>query len=127
MLKVFRDKIFVQFLWGFMGLHLLNISIDAADQNPQHIPEDLSINDQESILEVVFEQLLEFENLFIEFDDNDNEDLNNIKIVKPDFSLFKATSNHLFKFLFVQQHVFPEYLFFLAQRVIPIDSPPPEN
>ncbi|UTW68277.1 hypothetical protein KFE94_13080 [bacterium SCSIO 12643] len=110
-----------------MGLHLLNISIDAADPNPQHIPEDLSINDQESILEVVFEQLLEFENLFIEFDDNDNEDLNNIKIVKPDFSLFKATSNYLFKFSFAQQHVFPEYLFFLAQRVIPIDSPPPEN
>lgn len=66
-----------------MGVYLLNISVDTADQNPQYIPEDLSINDQESIIEIVFEQILGYDNAFKEYDDNDREDHNkktNLKI-----------------------------------------------
>ncbi len=57
-----------------MGLYLINISVDPADPKPNHIPEDLSINDQESIIEFAIEKLLGFENAIDEHDDHDTED-----------------------------------------------------
>ena len=45
-----------------MGIYLLNISVDTKDPHPEYIPEDLSINDQESIVEIVVEKILGFEN-----------------------------------------------------------------
>lgn len=62
-----------------MGLYMLNISVDTADPNPQHIPEDLTFNDQESIIEVILEQILGYENAIQEYDDNDTEDHNTKK------------------------------------------------
>ena len=58
MLSQIRNSVFTKILWGLMGLYLLNISVDTADPNPEHIPEDLSINDQESIVEIVVEKIL---------------------------------------------------------------------
>lgn len=66
-----------------MGIYLLNISVDIADPNPEYIPEDLSINDQESIVEIIVEQVLGYEDAIKEYDDNDSEDHNrktNLKI-----------------------------------------------
>ena len=57
-----------------MGLYLFNLSVDTSDPNPRHIPEDLSINDQESMVELVAEQILGMEDAFEEFDDTDSED-----------------------------------------------------
>ena len=67
-----------------MGLYLLNISVDTADPHPDHIPEDLSFNDQESIVEIVAEKILGFENAIDEYDDHDTEDHNKKKNVKID-------------------------------------------
>ncbi len=68
-----------------MGLYLLNISVDATDPNADHLPEDLSINDQESIIEIVLEQILGFEDAIKEYDDHDPEDHNKKSNVKVDF------------------------------------------
>ena len=57
-----------------MSLFLLNISVDTADFNPNFISEDLSLNDQESIIEIIVEQVLGYEDAFMEYDDNDRED-----------------------------------------------------
>lgn len=67
-----------------MGMYLLNISVDPADPNPQYIPEDLSINDQESIIEIVVEQLLGFDDAFEEFDDHDTQEHSKKGLVKID-------------------------------------------
>lgn len=69
-----RHSIFTRLFWGLMGLYLLNISVDAVDPYPDYIPEDLSVNDQESIVEIVVEEILGYEDAIDEFDEHDNED-----------------------------------------------------
>jgi hypothetical protein len=73
MFQRIRHSTFVKFLWAFMGLYFLNISVDTADANPNYIAEDLSFNDQESIVEIVVEKILGFENAIEEQDDPDTE------------------------------------------------------
>ena len=67
-----------------MALYLLNISVDMADPMPRFVPEDLSYNDQESIVEIVVEQLLGYEDAFEEFDDADSSDQNSKTPIKID-------------------------------------------
>ncbi|PKQ46158.1 hypothetical protein [Confluentibacter flavum] len=78
-----RNNTTVRFLWGFMALYFLNISVDTVDPYPNYIAEDLSFNDQESIVEIIVEQVLGFENAIEEHDDPDTEEhteKNNLKI-----------------------------------------------
>ncbi len=74
MLGYIRNSIFSEVFCGLLGLYLLNISIDAVDSTPSHIAEDLSINDQESIIELVIEKILGYGDVFKEHDDPDTED-----------------------------------------------------
>ena len=76
MFKLFQQKGFVQIFWLFMSLYLLNISVDSPDYFSNSISEDLSFNDQESIVEIVVEQVLGYENAIKEYDDNDTEEHN---------------------------------------------------
>ncbi|APY12722.1 hypothetical protein BWZ22_00320 [Seonamhaeicola sp. S2-3] len=54
-----------------MSLHILNISVDAPDVKPDYIPEDLGYNDMESVVEIVLEQILGFEDAIPEQEDDD--------------------------------------------------------
>lgn len=63
---------------------MLNISVDTADPKPEHIPEDLTFNDQESIIEIVVEKILGYEDAIKEYDDNDMEDHTSKTPVKID-------------------------------------------
>lgn len=76
-----------------MGVFLLNISIDTPDPNPDYIPEDLSINDQESIVELVVEQFLGFEDAFKEYDDHDAEGQHFKKHLKIDLAVYQRLQN----------------------------------
>jgi hypothetical protein len=67
-----------------MGIYLLNICVDTADPAPPYIPEDLSINDQESIVEFVIEIILGLDNAIEEYDDHDREDHSKKSNVKLD-------------------------------------------
>lgn len=51
---------------------MFNLSIDAPDRETPGQPEDLSINDIESIVELVAEQLLGIENFLPEHDESDD-------------------------------------------------------
>lgn len=73
-----------------MALYLLNISVDPADPNPDHIPEDLSFNDQESIVELVVEKVLGFEDAIKEYDDHDTENHSKKKNVKVDLVVHES-------------------------------------
>lgn len=110
-----------------MGLYLLNISVDTADPNPEHIPEDLSINDQESIVEFIVEKVLGFEDAIKEYDDNDTEDHNKKKNVKIDLYVHEIvadkTDNNQF---FERKELFPDNEARLTKGFNEIDYPPPQ-
>lgn len=89
-----KNSTFIKVFWGVMGLYLLNISVDPADPNPDHIPEDLSFNDQESIVEIIVEKIMGFEHAFEEYDDHDSEDHNKKNNVKIDLTVQSTTGTN---------------------------------
>lgn len=110
-----------------MAIYLLNISVDTTDPNPEYIPEDLSFNDQESIVEIVLEKVLGFENALKEYDDHDTEDVNKKKNVKIDLSVQEivsenTTKNHFFEI----KRLFAAYEACLTKGFTEIDCPPPK-
>jgi hypothetical protein len=56
-----------------MALHIFNISVDMPDANPDSEPEDLTINDQETIVELVLEKCIGIENAIEEHDEPGDE------------------------------------------------------
>ena len=109
-----------------MGLYLLNISVDTADPYPEHIPEDLSFNDQESIVEIIIEKVLGYENAIAEYDDHDTEDHKKKSNVKTDLSVCLITSYKSIPLFFKERKQrFLDYEACLASGFVEIDSPPP--
>ena len=127
MISQIRNSVFTKILWGLMGLYLLNISVDTADPNPEHIPEDISINDQESIIEIVVEKILGYENAIEEYDDNDTEEHNKNTNVKIDLTNHYTTEIDLHKEsrITIRQN-FPDLNTFLANGFQKLDIPPPK-
>jgi hypothetical protein len=110
-----------------MGLYLLNISVDTADPNPEHIPENLSINDQESIVEIVVEKILGYENAIKEYDDHDTEDHNKKANVKIDLTTHSIVDNALNQsFSETTRHKFPVHNTYLTNGFQKLDIPPPK-
>ncbi len=110
-----------------MALYLLNISVDPADSNPAHIPEDLTINDQESIVEIIVEQILGYENAIKEYDDHDTEDHDKKKNVKIDLLVYQAKTNADAHREFIEKkEPYPYYEDRLTNGFKEIDSPPPK-
>ena len=110
-----------------MGLYLLNISVDTADPNPEYIPEDLSFNDQESIVEIIVEMVLGFEDAFKEYDDHDTEDHNKKKGEKIDLLVHETRANRTVNKQFIgRKGPFPDHEALLTNGFNEIDSPPPK-
>ena len=63
----------IRIFWGLIALYMLNICVDSPDLFPNQ-PENLNINDQESVIELVVEQVLDLGDVIPEYDDNDTED-----------------------------------------------------
>lgn len=75
-----------------MALHLLNCSVDAPDVSGSWIPEDLAYNEQESVVEIVLEQMADLGDVIAEYDDDDSSDESSGKktvdyFVVPDYTL----------------------------------------
>lgn len=110
-----------------MGLYLLNISIDTTDPYPEYIPEDLSINDQESIVELFVEKILGYENAIKEYDDHDTENHNKKTIIKIDLSMHSIVNNSLNQlFIGAKKQKFPNYNTNLITGFKKLDIPPPK-
>lgn len=86
-LQTFRNTTFVSYFWGFMAMYFLNICVDASDIHHNAIPEDLSYNEQESIIELVVEKVFDLGDIFQEQDDEDPEDYGKKGVAKIDLSL----------------------------------------
>lgn len=110
-----------------MGLYLLNISVDAIDPQPAYLPEDLSFNDQESIIEIVLEQLLGFENAIEEYDDHDTEDNTEKKNIKVDFLVHPNHNSSLNQSLaLLKKAAISANDNQLSIGFLEVDSPPPK-
>ncbi len=69
-----RTNIIGKIICFLFALHILNVSVDPPDPEPEWVPEDLSVNEMESISEIICEQILHIDNAFPEQDDQDNAD-----------------------------------------------------
>lgn len=72
-MKFFRQHIIFKVFCCLFAIHIFNISVDMPDSNPDNIAEDLTINDQETFVELVLEQFIGIENAIEEHDEPGNE------------------------------------------------------
>lgn len=81
-----------------MALHILNCSVDTPDCQPENIPEDLTYNDMESVVEILLEQVLGINNAIAETDDNDTDGDNGLNLKKgQDFYFYQIPlKTHLY-------------------------------
>ena len=73
-MKQLRENLLIKNLWLGMAFFIFNFSIDAPDSFGDIVPENLNINDIESITELVLEDVLGIYNAIPEHDENDLED-----------------------------------------------------
>jgi hypothetical protein len=55
-MNFFRKTIISRIFCILMAVHIFNLSVDTKDAAPDCIAEDLSINDQETVVEIVLEK-----------------------------------------------------------------------
>jgi hypothetical protein len=66
-----RSGVFLRGLIAFMAVVFLNGVVDPPDLYSDAVAEDLSYNEMESVLEVFVECVLQYEDFFKEYDDDD--------------------------------------------------------
>ena len=128
MIRRIRQARFLQLFWGGMAVFLLNLSVDAPDPFPSFLPEDLTHNEQESITELIVEQLLGFDNAFVEYDDDDNEERNSKLTLKLDVVLPSASlPDRLLLRTRYERSPYPPYLRWPYPRYGEVAAPPPRS
>ncbi len=123
-MQVFRNTKILRYFSLIIGLVILNISVDSPDFNKK-FPEDLSLNDQESIVEIVIEKILGFEDAIPEYEDSDNEN----HLVKKNFSLDNYVLDKRPEFIFdvsLQKLLNSEYQHKYYNFYPEVTSPPPK-
>lgn len=79
-MKLLREHIIFRSFWLVFTLHILNCSVDTPDGTPSYQPEDLTINDIETIYELIAEKVLGFTNAVPEHDEPGDEDNKGLKV-----------------------------------------------
>ena len=111
-----------------MAFYLLNICVDNPDAQPNHIPEDLSFNDQESLIEIFVEKILGYENAIAEYDDHDPEEHNKSKKSRIDNFLPQDTlCKNPDQSKENRKQQFADLPGTLPRGYLEIDSPPPKS
>lgn len=124
MFSLIRNNIFIRIICGIFGIYLLNISVDPPDPNPEHIPEDLLFNDQESIVEIILEKVLGFDDIIREYDDNDYED--SVNKNKKNYVFYNEFySDAVSKIISKRNNLFPNNEDLFKEIFIDITIPPP--
>jgi len=95
-MKFIREHIAFRFLWLVMALNILNCSVDTPDAQPDNVPEDLTYNDMESIVEVLLEEVFDINNAIAEHDEPDDDNTSNFSLKKSvDFSYHQTKDKFL--------------------------------
>jgi len=72
-MKIIRSHIISKLLCLVMALHVFNCSVDMPDAQPDYIAENLSINDMESVVEILLEEVLNIKDAIAEHDEPDQD------------------------------------------------------
>lgn len=84
-MNFFRNHIVSKIFCFVFAMHIFNICIDTPDAQPDWMPEDLSVNDIESVVEFILEDVLKINNAIAEHDEADNQDGNTLEMKKANF------------------------------------------
>ena len=118
---------FGKFLWIFMAFYFLNCSVDAPDFQIFSQQENLKLNDQESIVELLIEKVLGFENAISEQDDVDCSPQKSMKkSISLDYFVFQDFNSYeeaFFNWDSNKKQFLPIQLF--DSISLEIKSPPP--
>jgi hypothetical protein len=125
-MKFFQEHIIFRFLWVVLALHILNFSVDTPDLQIDHVSEDLSYNDMESVIEIFLEQVLDIDNAIAEHDEQDNDDGKINLNTGIDFFIqnFAMTLADINCYLLNNHSQYTEN--FYQQFASELNSPPPE-
>ncbi|MDO3695547.1 hypothetical protein QVZ41_11920 [Wenyingzhuangia sp. chi5] len=127
MLKKFRNNVFIKILFGILGIHLFNISIDIPVLAPVNHSQELSFNNQDSIVAFLLEKVLDFENAIEEQETNETGDCKqknnlNIELISARGTFFKTKLTRLKE----TKHKFHELIVQVTDGHIQLDTPPPK-
>jgi hypothetical protein len=111
-----------------LGLHFLNLSVESAYPSPDCIPASTYFNDQESIIEIIFEQVIGLNDYFAELDDPESEtqypkqhQKTELKLNLPVWLELFSEKKDLLKINPITSETFFE------ERYPQIDPPPPKS
>lgn len=108
-----------------MAAYVLNFSVDAPDAQPDYVPEDLSINDLESVAEIVLEEWMEIENAIPEHDESDAGHGSTVLKKSFDFYCMEFKKGQVYIPDFLLKTNFRSYKEIFHQQFFPEFTPPP--
>ncbi len=119
----------IRILWVLLVLHLLNISVNTVEPKLEHSSEDLMINEQESVVEIIVEQVLGYEETFIEYEDDETQEHktdNKNNVLKQFLINFFESSSDVKLVSINKNNHFLDHEARLTNSFNEIDSPPPK-
>ena len=88
-----RQPFLSRFFCGLVAAIILNLSVDAPDLYDNSVPENLTYNDVESVIEWMLEDVCQIENAIAEHDDDDqNSPLKLDKQIQFFYETYTATA-----------------------------------
>lgn len=123
-MNFFRHHILSKSLLWMLTLHLFNVSVDPPDKEMFGVAEDLSINDMESVMEIIIEDFMGINNFFPEHDEDDSKS-HRVYIDIDFFEKIKIFSLTLSKDI-SDKNKFDTDSSFFSDIQINLVSPPPE-
>ena len=127
MMRKIRNSALTRFFCGVLGFYFLNLSVDNAYPSPGQIPEFISFNDQESIIEILVEQVIGFEDYFTELENPESETKSPKQHTKTELKLNRPIWLGLFAECIASFNTLPTTKeAFLRENYPPIDPPPPK-
>jgi hypothetical protein len=129
-MKVFRIKLIKIFFSFIVAVLVLNLSIDPPDlmvnlDSDIAFEEDLSINEMESLAEVILEKGFEMENALPETDDQDPESL--VKKVEIFLTQCFVSEHNIFNTVSILPRVTKLFCIIYSNIYLDFFSPPPED
>ena len=127
MINYLSHNKFLNICWALLAFFMLNISIDMVDATPPNTAEDLTYNEQESIIEFILEEMIGIEDAIPETEDNDASQktvlkkTSNIDQFTFNTVLIKEHDYGIVKIKYPQQRVVAA-----STQFIKVVSPPPE-
>lgn len=123
--QFFRNHIVARALALFMAAYILNFSVDSPDAQPDHMAEDLSINDLESIAEIVLEEWMEIDDAIPEHDESDTNDGTMVFKKSIDFFCMEFKKDCAYASEFFLKNRFLNYTENFHKQFYPEFTPPP--